>query len=324
MLQLTNDDTNGNKSVSVSSMGMGMKHKTCHHTVTAPHHTITAPHHTVTAPHHTVTAPHHTVTAPHHTVTAPHHTVTAPHHTVTAPHHTITARLCFSYGRKCAAVHCLQNEWRKSVICCRPEVRRTREHDFSPQTVCACVQCVHVCMCTDSVCMRVHVYSVCTCACVQTVCACVCMCTVCARVHVYSVCMRVHVYSVCTCACVQCVHVCMCTDSVCMCTVCACVHVCMCTACADSHWLPAVPQTETHCMHSSHPSPQTSAWNTQTQHIPTAHSNSIPHAAYHTLHSTCRAVYLQLVRNQILHTVWAPSVQHEMTRVHMHHVICTS
>ena len=224
-----------------------MKHKTCHHTVTAPHHTITAPHHTVTAPHHTVTAPH--------------HTVTAPHHTVTAPHHTITARLCFSYGRKCAAVHCLQNEWRKSVICCRPEVRRTREHDFSPQTVCACVQCVHVCMCT--VCARVHVYSVCTCACVQ--CVHVCMCTVCACVHVYNVCM---------CACVHCVHVCMCT-------VCACVHVysvcrlTLVTSCPSNR-------------NSLHALLTSLATNLCLEHTNTAHSNStfqqhttrsIPHAA---------------------------------------------
>ena len=108
-----------------------------------------SPHCHSTSPHCHSTSPHCHSTSPHYT--APHHTVTAPHHTVTAPHHTITARLCFSYGRRCAALHRLQNEWRKSVICCRSEIRRTREHDFSSQTVCACV---HVCMCA---CVQTHI-----------------------------------------------------------------------------------------------------------------------------------------------------------------------
>ena len=90
---------------------------------------------------HVTTLPQHLTTLPQHLTTlhstSPH--CTAPQHTVTAPHHTITARLCFSYGRRCAALHRLQNEWRKSVICCRSEIKRTREHDFSSQTVCACV-----------------------------------------------------------------------------------------------------------------------------------------------------------------------------------------
>ena len=114
----------------------------------SPHCHSTSPHCHSTSPHCHSTSPHCHATSPH--CTAPHHTVTAPHHTVTATHHTITARLCFSYGRRCAALHRLQNEWRKSVICCRSEIKRTREHDFSSQTVCACV---HVCMCAC-----VHVY----------------------------------------------------------------------------------------------------------------------------------------------------------------------